>query len=217
MSETIKLLAAAVPNWATINRLSQSSLEISTAGKHLSGQPLRQYQVSIEVNKGWHNGVFAREHYAQRLLPDNCLMRHMNTDGTFCIGLDAPWSVTNSQSAGKWWELLLGYLRCQDVAHLARRWPPNRGLSHGDAAEIQLEAEAVAERLGLLVEYREHVEHGAPWPPARMDQSPELFELLQLEKRRREADERFGACIAYTCCQTMDGCPLNRNIQAGES
>ena len=207
MANAIALLADTAPHWISINSRSDSNISLLTAGKHLSGEPLRQYHLSVAF--GWGSLVLAREVAERRLLPANCMQRHMNTDGSFCIGHEAPSLVVDHVTAEQWWNLLLGYLRCQDIAEITKRWPPNRGLSHGDAAKIQLEAEALADKLGVLVQYRETIEYGAPWPPMDMPESDDLTKLLELEKIRQQLDMGFVRYVDYPCCGTMSGCPIN--------
>ena len=194
-----------MPAWVTIRDRAEGSLSVATAGAHPSGEPLRNYDLCIAEGS---YGVLAREQVGGGLLPDNCLQRHMNTDGSFCIGYGAPREVVDLAGGERWWSLLLGYLQCQDIAQLTRRWPPNRGLSHGDAAALQLEAESLANKLGLLTQYREAVEYGISWPPDNIPESPELNELLELESRRRKEDHDFLRYVYYPCCRTMDGCPI---------
>lgn len=182
-------------------------------GTHKSGAPLRVYRLLLQ---GVEAAVWVREIGPPKHLPKNCVQRHMNTDGSFCIGLGAPWIVKDEDGAHRWWHWLLGYLRCQDIASVARRWPPNRGLSHGDAAELQLQAEELAAAVGVLSQYREHLEYGAPWPPADAPAGAQMDELLRVEDRRRVADEEFVRLyVRYSCCGTMDDCPIaNRERHA---
>lgn len=209
--DAIGLLVEAAPEWVSVTSKSNSAFSIITAGKHPSGEPLRQYCLSVAI--GWRDAVLAREVGGKTLLPSNCTQRHMNTDGSFCIGHGAPWLVVDQSTAAQWWGLMLGYLQCQDIAAVTRKWPPNRGLSHGDAAAIQLEAEAIADRLGVLVQYREAIEYGAPWPPTEIPTSDEFEELMFLERLRRQTDQDFMKYINYPCCGTMDDCPIAvRNI-----
>lgn len=210
MSNPIGLLEGAVPPWVSVVYRSDWFLRVIAQGKHKSGEPLREYHIDIN---GGRSHLFARETLGRSILPENCIQRHMNTDGSFCIGYEAPSSVTDLPSAQRWWELLLGYLRCQDIADLTRRWPPNRGLSHGDAAAIQLKAEVIADQLGLLVQYRESVEYGRPWPPSEQPDSAEFLELVELETRRRQTDRDFLAYVHYRCCGTMEDCPIAGRVK----
>jgi hypothetical protein len=81
-------------------------------------------------------------------------------------------------------------------------------LSHGDAADIQLKAEALANELGVLVAYREAVEYGAPWPPLTDSDSEKFRELIELENLRQKVDRDFRKYVDYSCCNTMEDCPI---------
>jgi len=206
VSKAIATLVKTKPEWVTIETNSGCAMTVTTAGVHTSGEPLRRYRLLIQEEE-WVRGILAREVEA-RLLPRNCIQRHMNTDGSFCIGFEAPRLVVDEAGGNRWWSLLLGYLRCQDVATTTRRWPPNRGLSHGEAASAQIEAEVLADELGLLVQYREHVEYGTDWPPTDVLPSEKLSKLLELEEKRQRLDHDFLHFIDYSCCGTMDDCPI---------
>jgi hypothetical protein len=100
--------------------------------------------------------VSLKEAAAARLLPRSCPDRHINPDGTFCLGLRAGHLIDDANRADEWWGKLLVFLTCQETAHETRSWPDYAQLSHGDdAAEIQIDAEELAWKLGLYDEYKE--------------------------------------------------------------
>ena len=82
-------------------------------------------------------------------LPAFCPDRHINGDGTFCLG----WSeinaveVLDANGAWRWWATLIKFLRLQQRAVKKRRWPDKKAWAHGDAARHQLQAERSAMRL----------------------------------------------------------------------
>lgn len=78
----------------------------------------------------------------------------MNSDGTFCLGFKAGDTVVDPSKASAWWIKLAVFLTCQDTAFESRIWPSEIEVSHGRAGEIEVEAENVAEQLGLLEEYQ---------------------------------------------------------------
>jgi len=93
-----------------------------------------------------------------RLLPTFCPDRHINSNGTFCLGLRAGHLVENTRTASEWWGKLLVFLNYQETAHETRTWPDYAQLSHGEeAAEIQLDAEDLARDLGVHEEYADAV------------------------------------------------------------
>lgn len=200
-----KLLLGTIPHWARVAEMQPGTVSVITEAEHPSGQPLRTYKLAItEIG----SRLDVRESKEDKILPCLCLQRHFNLDGSFCIGLGAPSSVKDHESAAKWWQRLLGYLQCQDIAHLTRRWPPNRGLSHGTAADYQIEAEKIASKIGLLVSYREFVEYGEKWPPEDIEMTDNFVQLLELESKRSQAEISFLDWVNFDCCDSMDNCPI---------
>lgn len=87
-------------------------------------------------------------------LPGSCPDRHINADGTFCMGWQAadPLDVVDPTTAGEWWARLLKFLRLQELATKLRRWPGRHEWAHGDAAMPQRRAEICARALGPVFE-----------------------------------------------------------------
>ncbi len=98
-----------------------------------------------------------REHSGPSLLPAFCPQRHLNPDGTFCLGLNAGNAVTDFETRRKWWNKLHVFLTCQDTASETRTWPTSIEISHGAAGVTEVQSEEIAEKLGLLEEYQEAV------------------------------------------------------------
>jgi hypothetical protein len=117
----------------------------------------RRYSLIVASDRGT---VVVQERPQHRLLPESCPQRHINYGGSFCIGLCAGDLVQDESSAADWWTKLSVFLRFQETAHEIGEWPPLLQLSHGDAADIQLAAERLAEGLGLLEVYKEAVAFG---------------------------------------------------------
>lgn len=84
------------------------------------------------------------------LLPASCPQRHINFDGTFCIG----WSgvqnmkVLDPDSAGKWWCDVFAFLKKQRRATKSRQWPGEEWAHGHSAAASQLIVEDAAKNLG---------------------------------------------------------------------
>jgi hypothetical protein len=115
------------------------------------GEPTRRYRLVIAPEA--YVPEVAEQPY-HRQLPIFCPERHLNDDGSFCLGLRRNCEVRDEASATSWWEKLSLYLLCQETAHDTGIWPEYAQLSHGKAGEIQQEAENVASELGLLTEYK---------------------------------------------------------------
>lgn len=143
-------------------------------------------------------------------LPRCCPDRHINQDGTFCLNWNEanPLSVVDEASARRWWDYLVKFLRCQEVASALRKWVCP-GYAHGDAAKHQREAEEAATRLGpqvmslveegrLLTRRRES--HGR----ARIELLKDGVVLAKVSQRSNQLSDRKAPCI----CSTRDARPI---------
>lgn len=141
-----RLLACAADYSAKIvnRRLEAASVSFELIGASSSAL----FELDFE---GRGDLVEVRETTPGKALPKSCPTRHINDDGTFCVGFhnaenlrvsDDPASVT------AWWKRLTNYLRLQKNADRLGRWPREAGWAHGDAAVAQAEAEGLAQKLG---------------------------------------------------------------------
>lgn len=91
-----------------------------------------------------------REHADDRRLPAACPQRHVNPDGTFCLGwsTEDPSLVRDVQGARNWWGNVVAFLGQQLYAESRRQWPVGQERAHGDAARWEFAAEVLAEMLG---------------------------------------------------------------------
>ncbi len=94
-----------------------------------------------------------REEKIGAQMPAFCPERHINGDGTFCLGLPAP-AVRDKLGAEQWWDQLAQFLRCQTVAIGTGIWPPAYALDHGDAGHHHRLAEELADDAGVPEEYQ---------------------------------------------------------------
>jgi hypothetical protein len=93
-------------------------------------------------------------------LPPFCPQRHINEDGSFCLGFRAG-TILGEEGWAKWWDKLQVFLLCQEVASTTGEWPEGMQISHGTAGEIELRAEEVADSLGLRDIYENAVRNGS--------------------------------------------------------
>jgi hypothetical protein len=150
---TLERLLQAVPVWASFTRMGNGSAAITAAVPRAGGTLSRRYSLVLTAHGTY---VSVKETDYVRLIPASCPDRHINPNGTFCLGLRAGHLVEDAKVAGEWWDKLLVFLTCQETAHETRTWPDYAQLSHGnEAAEIQLDAEDVARELGLHEEYKD--------------------------------------------------------------
>jgi Prokaryotic E2 domain/Cysteine-rich domain, C-terminal to E2 domain len=155
------LLRVSAPDWIQVEaETADTFLVRAQPTGHQTRTPTRCYNLYIEAARPV---VAVRESSPGALLPVCCPERHINVDSTFCLGVTTDTDVLDGETAGQWWSRLNQYLRCQDYAHRLRKWPIGHGLSHGGAGEIEVIAENVARRMGLLDEYREGVQLGRGW------------------------------------------------------
>jgi hypothetical protein len=121
------------------------SLLIAIDVPHVDGVRV-QYRIVVDV-VGPH--LLAHEEPATRHLPEFCPERHIIEGGHLCMYWPGEFSflVTDSESAGRWLDLLLNFLRLQRrVAH-SRKWPNHETWAHGRAAIHQQRAERAADEL----------------------------------------------------------------------
>lgn len=95
--------------------------------------------------------VSVRELPGHTVLPGFCPDRHINGDGSFCLGWgrDNPSTITDEAAARRWWAAVYQFLTRQAGANARGVFPgTEHGRAHGDAAVHQAKAEQAAERLG---------------------------------------------------------------------
>lgn len=110
------------------------------------------------------SSVHVREEPRGTRLPGLCPDRHINVDGSFCLGLRFTYIVADRQSALGWWQALAIFLRNQRAAERTRRWPAQRNLSHGtEAGRFHSQAVDHAKALGIVDEYDHMVDQKSGW------------------------------------------------------
>lgn len=213
---------ASAPDWTTDLTRSGDRLLLTAQPRRPSGRPGRIYRLRIEGDP--LKVCEAPDPRVHRLLPTLCPERHVNGDGSFCLGL-RPFAV-QADELDAFWATLRAYLLCQDFAAAQGRWPSGRWLSHGNAAYRQIEAETAAAEAGLSERYRRALEFGEGWlagdlTPRRpvcltrvrpaTARRKALEALVDAERRRRAAEAAFAEalfCWGNRCCRTMHVCPL---------
>lgn len=106
---------------------------------------VREHQLRVHLVDG---RIQVAEQRDQRLLPASCSERHINGDGSFCLGWNDPIDSASPSPAWAtaWWQRLVAFLRTQARAEKSRRWP-GPAWPHGDAAVHQRRAEQAATAL----------------------------------------------------------------------
>lgn len=117
------------------------------ASPHVHGGGHKWFTLEVSSDNG---RLSVRERTVARRLPPACPLRHLNSDGKFCLGWqhEDPSFVLDEAGARNWWEALTVFLGHQLHADACRRWPTGQERAHGDAAEDEAIAEGVAEGFG---------------------------------------------------------------------
>ena len=95
--------------------------------------------------------------------PACCPERHINPDGSFCLGLNVNLAEVTASTIEDWWLLLEEYLYVQLIVDQTGRWPSHKMLSHGAAGETHAKALVVASRLGVELDYEEYLSGREGW------------------------------------------------------
>lgn len=147
LPEGLSLLQCVAPEYgatlACTNERGQATVTIPLT----SGQQ-RVFELELTCAG---NTVAVREQLVGNQLPSFCPDRHINPDGSFCLGwgADDPRSITGEAAARIWWSSVVRYLRSQIVASKRHVWPGQENdRAHGDAAKDQAIAENSALSLG---------------------------------------------------------------------
>lgn len=143
MTLAVDLLVAVAPqfNISLVSRDGRSATFNVPVAAPSGRQQIFRVRASVE------DGTVARE--VGGVLPAFCPQRHINRDGSFCLGWggDAAPDVVDGDSAEAWWGHVLAFLRLQMRAARARMWTGPEW-AHGSAAKYQMAAEQAAKTLG---------------------------------------------------------------------
>lgn len=150
----IDAIANAVPAWAELRRIGARAADVDAVVVRSSGAFTRVFELEI---LHLADDVMVYERVRGKILPQFCPERHINADGSFCLGLRAGEGI-NSVTAAAWWTKLHAFLLCQETAAEVGLWPSGAQLSHGDAGDIELLAERAAAEAGAGAAYRGAVE-----------------------------------------------------------
>ena len=95
--------------------------------------------------------------------PACCPERHINPDGTFCLGLNVSLAEVTAAAIEDWWMLLEEFVYVQLIVDQTGRWPSHKMLSHGAAGDTHAKALVVASRLGIESDYEECLSGREGW------------------------------------------------------
>lgn len=152
-------LLTTAPQWFVVS--SQEGHEFSGHAVILPEGAAVEYEIGLIIICSERTAE-AHEKSGNNILPKYCPERHINSDASFCLGIDIPALVTQD-AATVWWGLLRQYLVLQYVADRTRSWPGGHFIAHGEAGPHHRRARAAAAELGILAEYDEAVLGAAHW------------------------------------------------------
>lgn len=147
MISATAILAANAPSWYEVERQGHQEL-IGVAKVPQTPWAGGGLRLSIGGGRSPHVG----EETPGTALPTCCPERHLQEDRTFCVGLRRL-EVDGVDAAGRWWEQLRQWIRCQGVAERTGVWPPTQALDHGEAGVHHERALELARSIGLEDEY----------------------------------------------------------------
>jgi len=155
-----------------LNRLVSAKREFVSISK-ISGKDSVIFDLALPIDAGAKENFIIKAKSSKdgieafevggRLPRPGCPERHINFDGSLCLGLapDVTKFIRNEGDASDWWASLESHLQLQVIAEVLGRWDASREFSHGDAGHFQREAEKLADSLGILSLYEEGVQNRA--------------------------------------------------------
>lgn len=144
---TLALLGETLPPWLLFPVVSQTAILGFAAP---SGTRWQRVHMDVTIEASLDIPII-RETKPLRL-PSWCPELHLNSDRSFCLGLEAK-RVADRTMARQWWADIEVHLRLLSVALNTRVWPQHSALDHGDAGQYQRAARRSADRLGLAEDY----------------------------------------------------------------
>jgi hypothetical protein len=222
---------AAMPsnaNWLAIEERSGRSLSVRASVRGDDGEE-RSFRLVV-AGRG-DNIVTVREHSPQTVLPGACPERHINHDGSFCLGPKAE-RIETIDDATKWCANLAGFLELQLRANETGSWSRAYAWPHGAAADAQMLLESEEKRLpagvaraldGARLRFDENlVGRRLRCPCGKKRQTRRCHEraILLILKARADVvrlEREFWAAWTSPCCRTMASCPLNIPMIGAES
>ena len=157
MKSQLELLRSQCPPWATVAPAGQALK--ATVHALPSGKPYGPIDLLIKSSR---DTVAVEEGAKPTRWPVGCPERHINHDGTFCIGEGPINAPRTAGDATIWWEAVGKFLLGQRHADRHRRWLYPRSFHHGSASKHQRKLEELAKGTSFEadVEYALHSRSG---------------------------------------------------------
>ncbi len=189
-NQTLDALENTIPSWCSFTSSRSNSLIVKAQAIQGSGRPTRSYDLMIKCDKKMR--VIVRE-FEPKHLPKECPTRHIERDSSWCLGLRAGEQITDFEGATSWWRKLRVFILLQETAINCEFWPPEAEMSHGDAGDIQADAEELAHARGMDTEFRD----------ALFDRGP-IHRNLRLIRRRSSLSDSLINGRANCVCNSTD-------------
>lgn len=186
---------------------------------------ISNYHLVISVgNDSDGEKLVVQEQASHRRLPAGCPGRHINLDGTFCLGWGPTRPVVprSAVEAERAWSQIEEYLNYQDRASACGTWPARASWAHGDsAARAQREIEEMDRRLPAALRglkaldvqglTRRKVCPCGSGQRVKDCHEMEIAKLRDLHQEMEQGEEAFWRSWAdRPCCGTMRDCRLAR-------
>lgn len=200
---SLDLLLENRPPWTSIERRSSAGAEITASPPGAGGGAARTFRLSLRPSS--KRGVCVMEQASNRQLPESCIERHINSDGSFCVFFGSESEITDQHAATSWWSSLATYLNNQRYAEKHKVWPLASGLSHGDAAHEQIAMENLAEPLGWKDDLWRAMFRGKAWIAGRLPRaSKDLDRVLNVRTPCPRGCTRKHKLLRKRSCETQD-------------
>ncbi len=215
--------AAATPShaeWLTIEGRGDRTLSVRAS---IRGDDGDAHTFKLEIVARGNNTISVHENVGVRSLPPACPERHINSDGSFCLGPEAE-PIETAQRAETWWAELAGFVELQLRASATCKWPKAFSWPHGAAAAAQKRLELewsnlpapVAKMLdradlrtdGRLQSRRQRCPCGRKKQTRRCHEEA-MLSIIRLRADIIRKENAFWKSWSSPCCRTMDACPLN--------
>ncbi|WP_020179951.1 E2 domain-containing protein [Methylopila sp. M107] len=157
---SLRFIADTIPSWFAPTAVGPDAIEghaVVPAGIGV-GRTVADLRIKLDAGI-----VDVAETTPGTVFPADCPERHINSDGSFCVGYGAGEVILTRDDAIVWWGLVEEYLRLQRIAARTRRWPARKAIAHGKAGPHQIRAIEAACELGLEDEYYEMLDGEEKW------------------------------------------------------
>lgn len=200
MKPQLKLLRSRVPEWAALTAHA-GSLRLKVDLPRPSGVPDQPLTLRVWISD---SKVDICEE-PPRQWPHGCPERHINQDGTFCLGVGAPISPQSAEDADTWWSWLKQFILSQRVASRTGRWPSARALHHGDAVIYQLQLERLCLGTRFEAEVHSALEGECNWLSGDLPRlSKDGIRLVNLRSPCPRGCQRKGRPVIRRKCKSKE-------------